>query len=118
VKLLLDEMISDQVAKRLADRGRDAVAVTAELELRSLDDHNLFSSAQSMGRVVVTYNVVDFQPIVSDWAADDREHHGVVFVSNTTIPQSDLARLTDALERFLDSFAPWPSFVHWLSEDG
>lgn len=115
MRLLLDEMISNQVAERLKG---DVVAVTADAGLRGLDDPGVFAEAQSTGLVVVTYNVRDFEPMGREWVDAGREHAGLVFVSNATIPQGDLARLTKALDGFLTSFTPWPSFAHWLFKDG
>jgi predicted nuclease of predicted toxin-antitoxin system len=118
VKLLLDEMISPQVAERLNAGGGDVVAVAADPGLRGLDDRDLFANAQGAERAFVTYNVSDYEPLTREWIEAGREHHGVVFISAATIPQGDLSRLHRALERFLESFEPWPGFVHWLSESG
>ena len=76
MKLLLDEQISGKVAERLRDRGHDVTAATDDPSLRGLKDPELFEVAQEEGRVLVTYNRVDFEPIIREYARMDREHHG------------------------------------------
>jgi hypothetical protein len=116
VKLLLDEQISGKVAERLRDRGHDVIAATDEPSLRSLRDPDLFEVAQQQGRALVTYNRVDFEPIIREYAQMDREHHGLVIVHPIRYPSWEFARLAVAIEGLLAAADLGMSFVIWLQE--
>ena len=116
MRLLLDEQISGRVAERLRDRGHDVVATTADPSLRGLTDPDLFEVAQQQGRALVTYNRVDFEPIVREYAAMDREHSGLVIVHPTRFPSWEFARLAGALEGLLRGPGLGKSFLVWLQE--
>ncbi len=116
MKLLLDEQISGKVAERLRERGHDVLAVTADPALRGLSDPDLFEAAQRQKRAVVTYNRADFEAIIREYAAANREHHGLVIVHPIRFPSQELNRLAKALEAFADTSPPGKSFVTWLQE--
>lgn len=116
MKLLLDEQISGEVAERLRDRGHDVAAATDDPSLRSLKDPEIFEAAQAQGRAVVTYNRSDFEPIIREYVAQNREHHGLVIVHPVRFPNWEFARLTAAIEGLLDGVSPGRSFVIWLQE--
>jgi Domain of unknown function (DUF5615) len=116
VKLLLDEQISGKVAERLRERGHDALAVTSDSALRGLSDPDLFETAQQQKRAVVTYNRADFEAIIREYAAANREHHGLVIVHPIRFPSQELSRLAKALAFFAATFPPGKSFVSWLQE--
>jgi predicted nuclease of predicted toxin-antitoxin system len=97
VKILLDEQISGKVATRLRDRGHDITAVTDDSSLRGLSDLDLFDLAQRQGRALVTYNRSDFEPIIREYAAMNRDHHGLVIVHPTRFPSWEFARLASAV---------------------
>lgn len=118
MKLLLDEQISGKVAERLRERGHDALAVTADPALRGLSDPDLFEVAQRQKRAVVTYNRADFEAIIREYAAANREHHGLVIVHPVRFPSQEFSRLAKALASFADTFPPGKSFVTWLQEPG
>ena len=114
MKILLDEQISGKVAERLRDRGHDVTAATDDLTLRGLSDPDLFEVAQQQGRSLVTYNRVDFEPIVREYAQVDREHHGLVIVPPTRFPSWEFARIAAAIEMLLDGPNLGKSFLVWL----
>jgi hypothetical protein len=116
VKLLLDEQISGRVAERLRDRGRDVAAVTDDQSLRGLRDPELFEVAQEQSRALVTYNRVDFEPIIREYASTNREHYGLVIVHPTRFPSWEFARLALAIEGLLVAADLGMSFVIWLQE--
>lgn len=116
MKFLLDEQISGEVAKRLQDRGHDVTAATDDPSLRGLSDPDLFEAAQEQGRALVTYNRVDFEPIIREYAQRDREHHGLVIVHPTRFPSWEFARLVKALEGLLEGPSLGRSFLVWLQE--
>jgi hypothetical protein len=116
VKLLLDEQISGKVAERLRDRGHDVTAATDDPSLRGMSDPDLFDVAQEQGQALVTYNRVDFEPIIREYAQTNREHHGLVIVHPTRFPSWEFARLAIAIEGVLAAVDPGMSFVIWLQE--
>jgi hypothetical protein len=114
VKLLLDEQISGKVAERVRDRGHDVTAATDDPSLRGLSDPDLFEVAQQQGRALVTYNRVDFEPIVREYAETNRAHHGLVIVHPTRFPSREFARLAAALEGLLRGPNLGMGFLIWL----
>lgn len=116
MKLLLDEQISDKVAARLRDRGHDVVAVTADPGLAGSSDPDVFEAAQAQERAIVTYNRDDFLAIVRRYGQERSNHHGLVIVHPNRHPNDQLSRLVNALDGFLKSFVPYPSFVTWLKD--
>ncbi len=118
MKLLLDEQISGKVAKRLQDRGHDVTAATDDPSLRGLSDPDLFEVAQQQGRALVTYNRVDFEPLIREYAQVDREHHGLVIVHPTRFPSGEFARLVAAVEGMLKEPDLGKGFVAWLQAPG
>jgi len=116
VKLLLDEQISGKVAERLLNRDHDVTAATDDLSLRGLSDPDLFEVAQQQSRALVTYNRVDFEPIIRDFAATSREHHGLVIVHPTRFPSWEFAQMTTAMEGLLNGPNLGMSFVMWLQK--
>jgi Domain of unknown function (DUF5615) len=114
VKLLLDEQISGKVAERLRDRDHDVTAATDDPSLRGLSDPDLFDVAQQQGRALVTYNRVDFEPIVREYAQVGREHHGLVIVHPTRFLSWEFARLAAAIEGLMTGPKLGMSFLIWL----
>jgi len=99
VKLLLDEMLSPDIAERLRERGHDvdAIAGSAHAEL---DDHEVMELARSQQRAVVTNNVRDFRPLHAAAAQPGGAgHHGMVFMAaNFRRTKADTGRIVTALE--------------------
>lgn len=118
MKLLLDEQISGRVAERLRGRDHDVTAATDDPSLRGLTDPDLFEVAQQQGRALVTYNRVDFEPIVREYAEKNREHSGLVIVHPMRFPSSEFARLATALDGLLRGADPGSSFLVWLQAAG
>jgi len=116
VKLLLDEQISGKVAERLRARGHDVTAATDDPSLRGLSDPDLFEAGQQQGRALVTYNRVDFEPLVRQYAETNREHFGLVIIHPRRFPSSEFARLAAALGALSDGPSLGRSFLVWLQE--
>jgi hypothetical protein len=114
VKLLLDEQISGKVAERLRDHAHDVTAATDDPSLRGLKDPELFEVAQEQGRALVTYNRVDFEPIIREYAETNREHHGLVIVHPMRLPSWEFARLAAAIEGLLNGPNLGKGFLIWL----
>lgn len=116
MKLLLDEQISGKVAERLRDQGHDVMAATDDPSLRGLSDPDLFEVAQQQGRALITYNRVDFEPIIREYAQRDREHHGLVIVHPTRFPSWEFARVVAAIEGWMKGPDLGEGFLIWLRE--
>lgn len=114
MKLLLDEQISGKVAERLRGRGHDVTAATDDPSLRGLSDPDLFEVAQQQDRALVTYNRVDFEPIVREYAQMNREHRGLVIVHPTRFPSWEFTRLAAAMESLLKGPTLGMGFLVWL----
>ncbi len=114
MKLLLDEQISGRVAQQLRDRDHDVSAVVADPDLRGLSDSAIFGFAQADGRAMVTYNYLDFIEIAREHASLGEDHHGLIIVHPTKLPNWELARLTNELERFLNEATPHASLYAWV----
>jgi hypothetical protein len=77
VRLLLDEHYTDAIAEQLRAAGHDAESVSQRgLELCDRES-----------RALLTNNVRDFIPLSRDWAAGGREHAGLIFTSDISLPR-------------------------------
>ncbi|MGC2372414.1 MAG: DUF5615 family PIN-like protein [Solirubrobacteraceae bacterium] len=114
MKLLLDEMLSAQIAEQIRGRGHDAVDETPEL--RGLADPDLFVQAQEQERAIVTYNREDFLALDREYRSRQREHHGIVILHPRRFPQgaASIGSLVTALASFVEAGPPYPGFIHWL----
>jgi len=103
--LLLDEMLSGEIAAQLRARGRDALAVVENPALAGMPDEELLAHAASLGRCLVTANVRDFASIHASWSSQGRGHRGIVYIVNRVFPsdRSFVGAVTTAIEALLDS---------------
>ncbi len=95
-KFLLDEHISPVVARLLGEAGVDAVTVVAA-GLAGLDDKVLLQEAAVRERILVTYNVRDFVPLLQEFTDSSRATLGVVLIDNRTIPSGSHQEIAAAL---------------------
>jgi Domain of unknown function (DUF5615) len=99
-RLLLDEMLSGEIARQLRDGGHDVRAVVEDRALIGVADEDLRAQATVEGRCVVTANVRDFAALHAAWASAGRSHAGILYVVTRVFPQdrSFLGALVNALE--------------------
>jgi hypothetical protein len=104
VRLLLDEHYADQIAERLREGGHDVVTVS-ERGLKGSDDEELLLLCAAEGRVLVTNNVRDFVPLARAWGASGREHAGLLFTADASLPRhkGGIGRLITALAAIVDA---------------
>ena len=118
MKLLLDEMHTSAAAVELRVHGPDVASVQERADLRGLADEDILIVAAGEGRAVVTENVKDFAPLDRRWAAEGREHAGLVFTSPTRYNRARLAYpgdLVAALAAFVaDAPVSGTSWTWWL----
>ena len=107
LRFFLDEDITDNVAIGLRARGVDALSVH-EIGRggQGIDDDEQLAYAAEQGRVLVTYNRRDFQPIDAKWREEGRQHAGILWCLERTIRRravGDLIRALVAASREYDS---------------
>jgi len=104
-RLLLDEMLSGQIAVQLRARGFDVVAVVEDPALVSMADEDLLAHAAGDGRCLVTANISDFASISAEWRAGGRSHSGLVYLASRMFPQdrSFIGAAVGAVAHLLDS---------------
>jgi Domain of unknown function (DUF5615) len=104
-KLLLDEMLSGDIAAQLRANGHDVVAVVAEPALVGCPDEELLAQATSNGRCFVTANVRDFAAISASWSSRGRSHAGLIYIVNRVFPsdRSFVGAVVTALDHVISS---------------
>ena len=85
-KLLLDEMLSGDIAFQLRSRGHDVIAVAEDRALVGSPDEELLVYATSTGRALVTMNIRDFAAIHGSWSSRGRSHLGLIYIVNRVFP--------------------------------
>jgi hypothetical protein len=105
VKLLLDEMLSPDIAEQLRQRGYDVQAIAAS-DHAELDDAEVLDLARSQQRAVVTNNVRDFRPLhIAAVQPGGAGHYGMVFMSgNFRRAKADIGRIVAVLEAKLSVY--------------
>lgn len=117
--LLLDEMISPKVAEGLRARGIDSYGIAERGHLHSLPDPDVLELATREQRILVTFNILDYQLLDRQWAAAGREHGGIVYVAHKTFPRlgGAVGQLVDALDDLVTqprTDAPKPGGICFL----
>jgi hypothetical protein len=105
VRLLLDEMLSPDIAEALRARGHDVQAIAAS-EQAELDDPEVLDIARAQQRAVVTNNVRDFRPLhTAAVQPGGAGHYGMVFLSGSfRRTKADIGRIVLALEAKLAAY--------------
>jgi len=93
-KLLLDENFPVRSYFPNLNRRYDIKHLTEDLNLASLPDNKVYKFAQETGRIIVTYNIKDFAPLVEN---DTRA--GVIGVSPNLQPEQADKKLTALLNK-------------------
>ncbi len=122
VKLLLDEMLSPDIAETLSARGHDVQAITGSSHER-LSDPDVMEVARSAQRAVVTNNVRDFRPLHHAAASPGGPgHYGIVFMpGGYRRRKADNVRIADGLEVILRRYPGVDDLRNgeaWMSQAG
>lgn len=104
-RLLLDEMLSGEIARQLRCRGHDVEAVVDNSALLATDDEALLEWAASAGQCLVTMNIKDFAKLDKTWKRRTQSHGGLLFLVDGTFPRGRalIGRVVEALDAVLTS---------------
>ncbi len=102
MRLCIDELFTDLIARQLRDRGHDVIHVHERPGLSGAPDDVLVEVMAGERRAILTANVADFQQIAMRLAAEGAEHAGMLFTSDRSMPRS--RNTTGAFLRALDAY--------------
>jgi hypothetical protein len=120
LKLLLDEHLSPAIAKGLRRKCKTlAVCGLVEWEggrFLGLSDEAILEEAATQKRTLVTYDLKTIPPLLKTWIEAGRDHGGVIFEDNKTIPSSDSGGLIRALQKLAEDLGAmeWTNQVRFL----
>lgn len=116
MRALLDEQLSPQIAVLLRQRGYDVVAVVDRPDLAGHSDRVIFEIASDELRAVITNNIKDVRPLMTEWLARGRSVAGLILVpSSRTRTRATVTALADAIARVLrDHSEGTGEGEHWI----
>lgn len=114
MRLLLDAHVSGPVIGRaLTAAGHDVFAVDQHRALEGIGDDALLALATRDGRLVVTFNVGHFAALAQAWAADGKDHAGIVLIAGYV--HDDFGAVIRRLVALLEAPRFWPNVVVYVS---
>jgi predicted nuclease of predicted toxin-antitoxin system len=116
MRILLDAHISGRtVGKALIEGGHNVRALDSEPELEGLSDPEVLELAAAEGRMLVTANMRDFEPILREWAGESRSHAGVILVPSS-VRNEAFGVLISGVEETLANKGQedWVDRVEWI----
>ena len=116
MRILLDAHISGRtVGKALTEGGHDVRALDSEMELEGLSDPEVLELATAEGRVLVTANIRDFEPLLREWAGESRPHTGMILVPASVKNEAFGVLISGVQETLADiTQEGWIDRVEWL----
>ena len=116
MRILLNAHISGRtVGKALIEGGHDVRALDSEMELEGLSDPEVLELAATEGRVLVTANIRNFEPILREWAGESRSHAGLILVPSSVRNESFGVLISGVEETLMNTRqAGWVDRVEWL----
>lgn len=118
MRLFLDAHVSGRrVARALRETGHDVRAADEEKDLEGLEDEDLLTLAARERRVLVTFDVKDFVPILREWAEGGRQHAGCILVASS-IRHDHFGTIVSGIEDTLEEVPEqknWLDRTYWLS---
>ncbi len=116
MRILLDAYISGRtVGKALIQSDHDVRALDSEIEFEGLSDPEVLELAAPEGRVLVSANIRDFEPLLREWAGESRPHSGVILVP-ASVRNEAFGVLILGVEKTLADTTQkqWVNRVEWL----
>ena len=120
LSLLLDENISDEIARQILAKRVDIPIFSAhdweEGRLRGVSDEMVLRAAAEAGLTLVSYDVNTNPLLLMRLANEAFVHGGIVFVHNATIRSNDYGGLMRALIQLYDAEkeAEWKDRLYFL----
>lgn len=104
MKVLLDEHISPEIARRLRKRGHDVVAVGERPGLRGRPDCVHFAGLPDEQRAIVTRDLADHRPLLAESLRRGTRTYGLVCVPRRlALNRQGIGRLVLALDALLQA---------------
>lgn len=122
VRLLLDEHFSPEIARQLRARGHDVIAVKEYPELIGRADRVHFASMPEQRRAIVTQDLGDFRPLLSDAMRAASKTYGLVCVpARVSLSRGAIGRVVASLEDALQAHPGEEDLIErggevWLSD--
>ena len=116
MRILLDAHISGRgVGRVLTESSHEVRALDSEIELEGLSDPEVQELAVAEGRVLVTANIRDFEPLLREWAGEGRSHAGVILVP-ASVKIEAFGGLISGVQNTLADITQegWIDRVEWL----
>ena len=118
VKLALDHHYQTAIAGQLRLKAHDVVSAV-ERGWQREPDEALLALCVAEQRTLLTNNVGDFMKIVRSWAISGRQHAGLIFTSDASLPRTHAAigryvKLLDALLHEHPAPGQFADRIHWL----
>jgi predicted nuclease of predicted toxin-antitoxin system len=120
LSLLLDENISDEIARQVSAKRPDipifSVQTWEQSRLRGVGDEEVLRAAQKAALTLVTYDVNTIPLLLVRLANEAFVHGSIIFVRNATIRSNDYSALTRAVIQLYDaeSEAIWEDRLFFL----
>ena len=109
MRLFLDAQVSGRrIAEALRDAGLEMRAADEERALDGWSDADLLALASQEGRIMVTFNVLDFPHIAQRWAEEGWHHSGCAILVG--VDHSEFGTILRVLR---DAFAFRPHQESW-----
>lgn len=87
MKIFLDHHYPNVLAKALRDSGIDAVTAF-EVGMQSSSDEEILEYCRRELRTVLTNNHGDFAQIARNWSIANRNHFGIIYTSDNSLPRT------------------------------
>jgi hypothetical protein len=120
--LLLDENLSDEIARQVAAKRPDIVIFSAHDweggRLRGVSDEEVLRVAAEAGLTLVSYDVNTIPLLLVRLANEAFIHGGIIFVHNASIRSNDYGRLVRALIQLYaaEKDAEWKDRLFFLPQ--
>ncbi len=122
MRLLLDEHLSPEIARRLRELGHDVIAVGERPDLRGRPDRVHFTSLSEERRAIVTRDLSDFRPLLAQALRSGAATYGLVLVPRRfALSRTGVGRFVRALDALLKEHPDDDSIVRqggelWLDD--
>ena len=106
MKLLLDEMLTPVIARKLRERGHDVEAVPGHPDRQTLSDPEVLAFARAEHRAIVTDNLRDYRPLHHEAIVPGGPgHFGMIFMpGGYRRARADTGRIIAALAALLAQY--------------